>query len=253
MSVHMAEKDVIRVLIVEDDPVQRELLHDALEMERDIVCCGQAKDGVEALEALSREKPDVLLLDIVMPNMDGVDLLYHLKESSPPERPYIIAISAFGQERIAQTVLSQGADWFMLKPYRFDLLFRRIRTLAKGNLPEQGISLESEVSRAVMELKIPTNAFGFPYLGQALMILLSRQGTCLMGKDVYGVIAARNGTSAQNVEKALRSAIKRAFKANSEALHQLLQFGGIEGATHLSNGRFLTLMAESLRHRNDPK
>lgn len=49
----MAEKDVIRVLIVEDDPVQRELLHDALEMERDIVCCGQAKDGVEALEALS--------------------------------------------------------------------------------------------------------------------------------------------------------------------------------------------------------
>lgn len=248
----MAEKDVIRVLIAEDDPVQRELLRDALEMERDIVCCGQARDGVEALEVLHREEPDVLLLDIVMPNMDGVDLLYKLRESSLPKRPRIIAISAFGQEHIAQTVLSQGADWFLLKPYRFDLLFHRIRTLAKGDKPGQGSSLERAVSDAVMELKIPTNSFGFSYLGQALMILLSRQGTCLMGKDIYGAIATRNKTTAQCVEKALRKTIRQSFEADSEELHRILRFGSIENAAHLSNGRFLTLMAESIRHRDDP-
>lgn len=243
----MGENDMIRVLIVEDDPIQRELLCDALEMERDIVCCGQARDGVEALEVLRREEPDVLLLDIVMPNMDGIDLLYELRAQSLPKRPRIIAISAFGQEHIAQTVLSQGADWFLLKPYRFDLLFHRIRTLANEDPPDRRFLPDRTVSRAVMELGIPTNSFGFSYLEQALTILLSHQGTCLIGKDVYGAIAVSNRTTAQCVEKALRKVIRQAFEADSEALRRILKLGGMENAKHLSNGRFLTLMAESMR------
>lgn len=243
----MGENGVIRVLIAEDDPVQRELLCDALKLERDIVCCGQARDGVEALEVLRREEPDVLLLDIVMPNMDGIDLLRELRGHAPSKRPRIIAISAFGQEHIAQAVLSQGADWFLLKPYRFDLLFRRIRALAKADGPGRPLSPHRAASRAVLELKIPTNLFGYSYLEQALTILLTHQGACLMGKDVYAVIAAHNDTTAQCVEKALRETIRQSFRADSEALHRMLKLGGVENAKHLSNGRFLTLMAESLR------
>ena len=243
----MGENGMIRVLIAEDDPIQRELLCDALEMERDIVCCGQARDGVEALDVLLREEPDVLLLDIVMPNMDGVDLLYALREHSLSKRPRIIAISAFGQEHIAQAVLSQGADWFLLKPYRFDLLFHRIRALANQDKPSRNVSPDHTISRAVMELRIPTNSFGFSYLEQALKILISHQGTCLIGKDVYGAIAVPNKTTAQCVEKALRKAIRQAFEADSEALHRILKLGGVENAKHLSKGRFLTLMAESIR------
>lgn len=243
----MGENGVIRVLIAEDDPIQRELLCDALEMERDIVCCGQARDGVEALEVLRREEPDVLLLDIVMPNMDGVDLLYELREHSPAKRPRIIALSAFGQEHIAQAVLSQGADWFLLKPYRFDLLFHRIRTLMEMDGSGRILLPDRTVSQAVMELGIPTNSFGFSYLEQALTILLSHQGTCLMGKDVYAAIAAPNRTTAQCVEKALRKTIRQVFEADSEALHRILRLGGVENAEHPSNGRFLTLMAQSLR------
>ena len=216
-------------------------------MERDIECCGQARDGVEALEALRREEPDVLLLDVVMPNMDGVDLLSELRAQSLPKRPRVIAISAFGQEHIAQTVLSQGADWFLIKPYRFDLLFHRIRALANQDKPNRNTSPDHRISRAVMELGIPTNSFGFSYLEQALTILLSHQGTCLIGKDVYAAIAGPNRTTAQCVEKALRKAIRQTFEADSEALHRILKLGGVENVKHLSNGRFLTLMAESLR------
>lgn len=243
----MGENGMIRVLIAEDDPVQRELLRDALEMERDIVCCGQARDGLEALEALRREEPDVLLMDVVMPNMDGVDLLSELRAQSLPKRPRIIAISAFGQEHIARAVLSQGADWFLLKPYRFDLLFHRIRALANQERFDQRFLPDRMVSRAVMELGIPTNSFGYAYLEQALMILLSHQGTCLIGKDVYGTIAGPNNTTVQCVEKALRKTIRQVFEADSEALHRILKLGGVENVKHLSNGRFLTLMAQSLR------
>ncbi|MBD5094375.1 MAG: response regulator [Subdoligranulum sp.] len=244
----MGENDVIRVLIAEDDPIQRELLCDAMKMERDIVCCGQARDGVEALEVLLREEPDVLLLDIVMPNMDGVDLLYELQELSPAKRPRIIAISAFGQEHIAQTVLAQGADWFLLKPYRFDLLFHRIRILVNQDqdLPVRNIVPDKMISNAVMELGIPTNSLGYSYLVQALTILHAHQGVCLLGKDVYAVIAGPNRTTAQCVEKALRKAIRQVFEADSDALHRILRMGGVEQAKHLSNGRFLTLMAEAI-------
>ena len=118
----MNENAKIRVLIAEDDPIQNDLLKDALELESDMACCGQACDGLEALAKLQTEQPDVLLLDIVMPNMDGVDLLNELRENPPPKRPKVIAISAYGQEHIARAALAQGADWFLLKPYQLELL-----------------------------------------------------------------------------------------------------------------------------------
>lgn len=85
---------------------------------------------------------------------------------------------------------------------------------------------------------------------QALLILLTHQGTCLMSKDVYAEIAARNDTTEQCVEKALRKVIRQVFEADSEALHALLKLGHKEDALHLSNGRFLTLMAAEIRLHN---
>ena len=204
----MNENAKIRVLIAEDDPIQNDLLKDALELESDMACCGQACDGLEALAKLQTEQPDVLLLDIVMPNMDGVD------------------------------------------PYQLELLMRRIRTLA-GEAPSQKkCTLEHIVSKAVIDLGVQTSAVGFLYLEQALLILLTHQGTCLMSKDVYAEIAARNGTTEQCVEKALRKVIQQIFEVDSEALHALLKLGHKEDALHLSNGRFLTLMAAGIRLHN---
>lgn len=77
----MNENAKIRVLIAEDDPIQNDLLKDALELESDMACCGQACDGLEAAGQAPNGTPDVLLLDIVMPNMDGVDLLNELREN----------------------------------------------------------------------------------------------------------------------------------------------------------------------------
>ena len=246
----MNENAKIRVLIAEDDPIQSDLLKDALELESDMACCGQACDGLEALAKLETEQPDVLLLDIVMPNMDGVDLLNELRENPPPKRPKVIAISAYGQEHIARAALAQGADWFLLKPYQLELLMRRIRTLA-GEAPSQKkCTLEHIVSKAVIDLGVQTSAVGFLYLEQALLILLTHQGTCLMSKDVYAEIAARNGTTGQCVEKALRKVIQQIFEVDSEALHALLKLGHKEDALHLSNGRFLTLMAAGIRLHN---
>ena len=144
----MNENAKIRVLIAQDDALQNDLLKDAVEMVADLASCGQACDGLEALAKLQTEQPDVLLLDIVMPNMDGVDLLNELRENPPPKRPKVIAISAYGQEHIARAALAQGADWFLLKPYQLELLMRQERPLA-GEAPSQKkCTLEHIVSKA---------------------------------------------------------------------------------------------------------
>lgn len=244
----MVKNGVIRVLIAEDDKILRELLCEAMKQEQDLECCGQAENGLEALEALRREEPDVLLLDIIMPIMDGLNVLSELREW--PKRPRIIAMSAFNHERIINAALSNGADFLVLKPYQYTGMFDHIRALAKQEEPARNAApnrTDSMISGAVMELGIPTNSFGYLYLVQALAILLSHRGICLLGKDVYTAIADSNNTTAQCVEKALRKAIHEAFTVDSDALHRILKLGGVENVKHLSNGRFLTLMAQSLR------
>lgn len=245
----MEECAKIRVMIAEDDPVQSDLLKDALEMEPDMLCCGQAADGLQVLAMVGEQKPDVLLMDIVMPNMDGVDLLHELRRMKLEKQPCVIAISAYGREHVARAVLEQGADWFVLKPYRIDLLVQRIRTFAMQGSP-RGNSLERFVARAVMDLGIDTNALGFGYLNQALMILLTHTGPCPICKSVYAQVAEANGTTSTCVEKALRTVVEQAFAADTQALHDLLKLGHKEGVTHLSNARFLTLMATGIRLMN---
>lgn len=125
--------------------------------------------------------------------MDGVDLLNELRENPPPKRPKMIAISAYGQEHIARAALAQGSRLVSAEavpagaadaPHPY--------ACRRGPFPKE-CTLEHIVSKAVIDLGVQTSAVGFLYLEQALLILLTHQGTCLMSKDVYAEIAARNG------------------------------------------------------------
>lgn len=243
----MSDRRVIRVMIAEDDPIQRALMNDALSAEEDMECCGQVEDGVQALQALRETLPDALLLDVVMPNMDGVDLLRALKEEPLPVKPRIIVLSAYEHESITKEVLEQGADCFLLKPYRIELLLNRIRLLMQKQPEPQDESLADCICRVLMNLGVQTNSIGFLYLRKALEILVKNSNACVMSKDVYDVIAAEHNTTNQCVEKALRSAINQIFEENPEELRRMLKFAHQEHAEHMTNSQFLTLTAMDIR------
>lgn len=243
----MNEQRVIRVLVAEDDPIQRALMYDALSAEEDIECCGLVSDGLQALKMLRETLPDVLLLDVVMPNMDGVDLLRILQEEPLEVTPKIIVISAYEHESITKEVLSQGADCFLLKPYRIDLLINRIRLLMEKGAKQHEEPLPECIFRVLMDLGVQTNSIGFRYLHRALEILVKNPNVCVMSKDVYGVIAAENNTTNQCVEKALRSAISQIFEESPAELHRMLKFALQEHAEHMTNSQFLTLTAMYIR------
>src|SRR5665647_143271 len=117
----------IRVLLADDNREFVEVVKEFIERQEDMTLVGVAYHGNEALELISREEPHVVLLDIIMPHLDGLGVLEKLQNSS--QRPKIIILTAFGQESMSQRSVNLGANYYILKPFDLDTLGKRIRQL----------------------------------------------------------------------------------------------------------------------------
>lgn len=117
----------IRVLLVEDDPAFRDLLRFVLSQEPSFVI-ESVTDGVEALEAIQTNKPDILVLDILLPQMNGLELLRHLHNKTSLDEIYVVVISALGFQEVIEQAVEAGAQDFILKPVETDGLAERLRS-----------------------------------------------------------------------------------------------------------------------------
>jgi len=121
---------VIRVCIVEDQTIVRQGLRSLLALNADIVVACEAVDGVEAVEVIEREKPDVVLLDLRMPRLDGVGVLQRLREHDAM-RPTLI-LTTFDDDSKLFDAVRAGAKGWLLKDVSLERLTGAIRTLADG-------------------------------------------------------------------------------------------------------------------------
>src|SRR3954467_15030402 len=101
----------IRVLIVDDHGVVREGLRAYLELEPDITVVGEARDGLEAVRRAAELQPDVVLMDLVMPNMDGVDATTRIKEQQPSV--HVIVLTSFLEEDQVVPAIRAGATSYL--------------------------------------------------------------------------------------------------------------------------------------------
>lgn len=126
----------IRVLIVDDHAVVRQGLRTFLESEEDIVVVGEASDGEEAIHRASELTPDVVVMDLVMPGMDGIVATEKIAEVSPGSR--VLALTSFGEDDKVFPAIRAGAKGYMLKDVPAEDLGRAIRSLARGEFLLQG-------------------------------------------------------------------------------------------------------------------
>ncbi len=119
-----------KVLLVDDDPVILKLLQVNFEMEGYTVVC--ANDGVEGLEKARAERPDIVLLDIMMPRMDGLEVTRELKGSDDTKHIQIILLSAKAQASDVQAGKDMGADDYLTKPFDPLELLERVNELLEG-------------------------------------------------------------------------------------------------------------------------
>jgi two-component system, NarL family, response regulator LiaR len=124
---------VIRVLIADDHAVVRQGLRTFLDLQADIDVVGEAADGEEAVAAAVEHAPDVILLDLVMPGLDGIGALRRLREAAPGSR--VIVLTSFGEDERLFTALRAGATGYLLKDVEPAELVRGIRTAHAGQSP----------------------------------------------------------------------------------------------------------------------
>ena len=116
--------DKITVLIADDNSDFTTTLVNFLEKENDMEVIGVAHNGKEACEMVFNTNPDVLLLDVIMPHLDGLGVLEKINESDMKKRPMCIMLSAVGQDKITQKAINLGAQYYIVKPFDIQILVK---------------------------------------------------------------------------------------------------------------------------------
>ena len=122
-------KEKISVLIADDNQDFAYTLSNYINDQEDMEVIGIAKDGNEAVNLISTIKPEIVLLDVIMPHLDGLGVLEKLSKNANPDQPTIIMLSAVGQDKITQRAISLGAEYYVVKPFDIELLIKRIREI----------------------------------------------------------------------------------------------------------------------------
>jgi two-component system response regulator (stage 0 sporulation protein A) len=259
--------DAIKVLICDDNREFCELISTYVKGQSDLELVGVAHNGAEVLEAVARTEPDVIILDIIMPHLDGIGVLERLREMNLPRRPKVIMLTAFGQENITQKVLEMGADYYVLKPFSLDVLGTRIRQLAGVSpspstpavaqpvgsahaQPASGVrNLDTDVTNLIHDIGIPAHIKGYRYLREAIIMVINRVE--LLGcvtKELYPTIARNHQTTPSRVERAIRHAIEVAWsRGNVHVLSNLFGHTVSRERGKPTNSEFIAMLADRLR------
>lgn len=248
----------VRVLVCDDNREFCELLREYVQGEEDLELAGSAYNGVEVLEQLQKVDPDVVVLDIIMPHLDGIGVLERLNTMALPRRPKIIMLTAFGQESITQKVLELGADYYVLKPFPLEVLGNRIRQLVQGGSSTPVVrpapvsrdrNLDAEITAIIHEIGIPAHIKGYRYLREAIMMVVNKVE--LLGgitKELYPAIARNHQTTPSRVERAIRHAIEVAWsRGNIEMINSLFGHTVNRERGKPTNSEFIAMVADKLR------
>ncbi|AEG15482.1 sporulation transcription factor Spo0A [Desulfofundulus sp. TPOSR] len=246
-------KKTVKVLIADDNREFCELLKEFINQQEDFELTGIAYNGLEALEQIKQQKPDVVVLDIIMPHLDGIGVLEKLGSVSP--RPKVIMLTAFGQESVTQRAVELGADYYILKPFDFSVLATRIRQLADGVNVSQYISpaktknLDVAVTNIIHEMGVPAHIKGYHYLRDAILAVINEVN--LLGavtKELYPMIAQKYQTTPSRVERAIRHAIELAWdRGNVEMMTKFFGYTINLQRGKPTNSEFIAMVADKLR------
>lgn len=248
-------RKAVKVLISDDNREFCELLKDYINQQDDFQLCGIAFNGLEALELIEQHVPDIVVLDIIMPHLDGIGVLEKLASGTISHRPKVIMLTAFGQETVTQRAVELGADYYILKPFDFNVLGTRIRQLSDGVNVAQYISpvkprnLDVAVTNIIHEMGVPAHIKGYHYLRDSILAVIGEVN--LLGavtKELYPMIAQKYQTTPSRVERAIRHAIELAWdRGNIDMMTKFFGYTINLERGKPTNSEFIAMVADKLR------
>lgn len=249
-------REAIKVAIADDNRDFADIMQECLSQQPDINLVGVAYNGEEVLTIIDEKKPDVVILDIIMPHLDGIGVLERISTMGG-RRPKVIMLTALGQENITQRVVELGADYYILKPFNMDVLVSRVRQLANNITTQRPAATQSikarpldvEVTNIIREIGIPAHIKGYQYLRDAIMMIINEIE--LLGavtKVLYPMIAEKYSTTPSRVERAIRHAIEVAWsRGNMDMINRLFGYTVKLEKGKPTNSEFMAMIADKLR------
>ncbi|NMM54509.1 sporulation transcription factor Spo0A [Paenibacillus aquistagni] len=263
----------IEVLLADDNREFTNLLSDFLTEQEDMAVAGIAYNGEEVLQFLEQADriPDVLILDIIMPHLDGLGVLERLRQMDLSPQPKIIMLTAFGQESITQRAVQLGASYYILKPFDMEVLANRIRQLAGTSIVQATSSsansfmssiiksnvvpmaktknLDANITSIIHEIGVPAHIKGYQYLREAItMVYNNIEILGSITKTLYPAIAEKYKTTPSRVERAIRHAIEVAWtRGNIDSISRLFGYTINISKSKPTNSEFIAMVADKLR------
>ena len=260
----------ITIGVVDDNKDFCDLVTEQLRKQSNMELCFVANDGREGIEAIKQGRcPDVLVLDLIMPHLDGFGVLESLNNLELKSYPRVIMTSAVGQDTIIQKAIALGAQYYLVKPINLAMLVKRINQLsdnitdsfvgepANGKLRKSLVlrdsllnnDLEIDITNLIHEIGVPAHIKGYQYLRDAIALVVENMDLLsAVTKELYPTVASMNNTTPSRVERAIRHAIELAWnRGKLETLNSLFGYTIQNDKGKPTNSEFIAIISDKLR------
>ena len=265
-------KEKIKVFIADDNQEFSHTLSSYINSQDDMEVVGMARDGNEAVDLVIKTEPDVVLLDVIMPHLDGLGVLEKINVIKKNNMPTCIMLSAVGQDKVTQKAIELGAEYYVVKPFDIEVIIKRIREIkffkpsqVTGNFiaretklqyidiskdkDKKEENLEALVTNIIHEVGVPAHIKGYQYLREAITMVVNDMDVInQITKCLYPKIALKFNTTPSRVERAIRHAIEVAWGRGDQKIVENI-FGYTVNALKgkPTNSEFIAMIADKFR------
>lgn len=260
----------LSIAIAEDNPQMLQVLNNMIEEENGLCVVGKAENGEDAYDMILNTQPDVVLLDVIMPKMDGISVIEKIKRNQTGKRwkePAYILVTAAGSDRVAAEAFSAGISYYIMKPFHKELVLEKIRKACTEHIKISGYEemkrvkpyadksdymeqhLENDITLMLHEVGIPAHIKGYQYLRDGIVIAVKEEDSQIsVTKVLYPEIAKKHQTTPSRVERAIRHAIEVAWgRGKLETINNIFGYTINTGKGKPTNSEFIALVSDKIR------
>lgn len=258
----------LRILIVDGDVSEAEILESALQ--KDFEVTATVFDGVKAIEKITTQMPDVVIVDIMLPQIDGIGVIEKCREQMEYDQlPLFLVLTSIGTEKLIECINHMDVDYCMMRPFKKEVLIHRIKQVAKIKGLDEKIRqreqnlkkgkqkkvldyefhMKQDVTKIIRDLGIPAHIKGYQYIREGIIMAIEDINMMnYITKLLYPTIAKKYKTTSSSVERAIRHAIEVAWnRGKVELLEEMFGYTISAGKRKPTNSEFIALIADKLR------
>ncbi len=242
----------ITIGIAEDNDIVAEMLEEIVRSEDEFELVGITCNGQDAISLIREKEPDVMLLDVVMPAGDGLDVLSSFRGDTTIKTKFIM-VSAIGDERVTRDAFAMGATYYIMKPFQAASVIRRIKNIMREPETEEikvkKQELDKIITNSLVTLGVPAQLNGYKYLRVAIrMVVEDPKVVSAVTKKIYPVIADMYGASAPSVERAIRHAVEVSWnRGNVQEIDRMFGYTINQEKGKPTNSEYIAMIADHIR------